>query len=133
VTTGRDAATVGIGSLASDFGAVLAALSAAEPDAPHPLDRTLGWGRGPVALAGELVVVTAVLEVRTVDRLLEAAAKRVVSVVWVDAPSFAGRPTKAPAGVLRLTAAGVPVAVVRRGDDLRVALAAPRVESRAHA
>lgn len=133
VTTGRDAATVGIGSPVNDFGAVLAALSAAEPDAPHPLDRTLGWGRGVVGLAAELVIVTGVLEVRAVDRLLEAASKRVVSVIWVDAPSFAGRPTRAPAGVLRLTAAGVPVAVVRRGDDLRVALAAPWAEGRAHA
>ena len=133
VTTGSDGATVGIGSLASDFGAVLAALAAAEPDARHPLDHMLGRTRSPVSLAGELVVVTGVLEVRAVDRLLEAASRRIVSVVWVDAPSFAGRPTRAAAGVLRLTAAGVPVAVVRRGDDLRAALSVPRVETRARA
>jgi uncharacterized protein (DUF58 family) len=131
VTTGTGGAAVGIGSLASDFGAVLTALAAAEPDAPHPLDHMLGRARSPVSLAGELVVVTGVLEVRAVDRLLEAASRRIVSVVWIDAPSFAGRPTRAPAGALRVAAAGVPVAVVRRGDDLRAALSARTVEARA--
>jgi uncharacterized protein (DUF58 family) len=134
VSTGLDCAVVAVRSLAGDFAAAVTALAAAEPDAPHPLDRVLARAGGPAALAGELVVVTAVLEARALDRLLAAASRQVVSVIWVDAPSFAGRPTRAPVGVLRLAAAGVPVAAVRRGDDLRAALSIPRAaEARAHA
>lgn len=133
VTTGKEAAAIGISTLARDFGAALTTLAAAEPDAPYALDRTLGQARGPAAQAGELVVVTGVLQGATVEKLLDIASRRIVSVVWVDTPSFAGRPTRAPAGVLRLTAAGMPVAVVRRGDDLRAALSVPQAEARAHA
>jgi hypothetical protein len=56
--------------------------------------------------------------------------------VYVDAPSYA-RPGRravdadAAAQILRLQRAGVPVAVVQRGDDLYEKLAAPRVEARA--
>jgi hypothetical protein len=48
--------------------------------------------------------------------------------VWIDAPSFVGRPTQRDPALLRLQAAGVAVAVVRYGDDLRAALGAPRLE-----
>lgn len=133
VTTGKSASTVDLGSLSGDFGAALAALAAAEPDAPHELQRSLGHARRPLAQAGELVVVTGVLGAGTVARLLDIAAARIVSVVWVDAPSFAGRPTRIAPGVLQLTAAGVPVAVVRRRDDLRAALSSRSQEVRAHA
>jgi hypothetical protein len=77
--------------------------------------------------------VTGVLGAAAVARLLDIAAARIVSVVWVDAPSFAGRPTRIAPGVLQLTAAGVPVAVVRRRDDLRAALSSRSQEVRAHA
>jgi hypothetical protein len=50
-----------------------------------------------------------------------AATRWLLSVVWVDAPSHAGRPTPTLPGLLQLTAAGVPVAVVRRGADLAAA------------
>ncbi len=131
LTTGSEAAVVPVRSLAGDFAAAVTALAAAEPDAPHALDRMLARAGNPAALAGELVVVTAVLEARTLDRLLALGSRQVVSVVWVDAPSFAGRPTRAPAGVLRVAAAAIPVAVVRRGDDLAAALSARQVEARA--
>jgi hypothetical protein len=49
--------------------------------------------------------------------------------VWVDAPSFAGRPTRTLPGLLRLAASGVPVAIVRQGDDLAAALDASRPEA----
>ena len=62
-----------------------------------------------------------------------AATRRVVSVVWLDAPSYVGRPTRAPTGPLRLCALGLPVAVVRRGDDLAGALEAPSAEAMAYA
>jgi hypothetical protein len=110
-----------------------AALAAVEPNAVHGLAHSLGRGQTPAARAGELVVVTARLEPRAVDGLIGAAARRIVSVVWVDAPSFAGRPTRAEPGLLRLSAAGVPLAVLRRGDDLGSALDEPRVEAAARA
>jgi hypothetical protein len=51
-------------------------------------------------------------------------------VVWIDAPSFVGRPTRIEPELLRLQAAGVAVAVVRRGDSLAAVLgAAPAVRS----
>jgi hypothetical protein len=76
--------------------------------------------------------VTATLDPVALEALSAAAARRLVSVVWVDAPSFAGRPTRAVRGLLRLSAAGVPVAVIRKGDDLAAALDAPRSEAVAH-
>jgi hypothetical protein len=45
-----------------------------------------------------------------------------VSVVYVDAPTFAGRKSTRDAALLRLQASGVPVAVLRDGDDLREVL-----------
>ena len=53
-----------------------------------------------------------------------------ISIVWVDSASFAGRPTKVEPDLLRLQAAGVAVALVRRGDSLAAVLgAAPAVRS----
>ena len=55
-----------------------------------------------------------------VDRVVHRSlAQRRVSVVYVDAPTFAGGRASREPGLLRLQASGVPVAVVRRGDDLR--------------
>ncbi|HET6624115.1 MAG TPA: DUF58 domain-containing protein [Gaiellaceae bacterium] len=116
----------------TDFGDALDALAAVEPDAAFPLARALGHEQAPAARAGELVVVTATLDPTSLGAVLDSAARRLVSVVWVDAPSFAGRPTRALPGLLRLSAAGVPVAVLRRGDDLSAALDAARPEVAAH-
>ena len=132
VTTGTAAAVVDVCSLAGDFHSALDTLAAAEPDAPFSLARALRHAQGPTARAGELVVVTATLDPAGLEAVLEVAARRVVSVVWVDAPSFAGRPTRAVPGLLRLSARGLPVAVVRRGDDLATALASSRSEAAAH-
>jgi hypothetical protein len=77
--------------------------------------------------------VTAVLAPATVETLLHVASRRPVSVVWVDAPSFAARPTRADPGGLRVSAAGLPIAVVRRGDDLGYVLGARAAEARARA
>lgn len=132
VTSGSEPAVVDVSGLTGEFRSALDALAAVEADAPHPLAQSLAHGRPPVTRAGELVVVTGALEVRTVDRLLDTAVRRLLSVVWIDAPSFAGRPTRADPGVLRLGAASIPVAVVRRGDDLAATLDLPRPEARAH-
>jgi uncharacterized protein (DUF58 family) len=129
VTTGLDAAPVHVSSLTGDFAAALGVLAAAEPDAPHGLVRWLGQEQTRTASAGELVVVTANLEPAAVEALVLLATRRLLSVVWVDAASYAGRPTRAPTGPLRLCALGLPVAVVRCGDDLATALNAPSAEA----
>ena len=102
----------------------LGVLAGAEPDARTPAAMLLDSADGPAARSLELVVVTSRLEPGLVRRLLERAlAHRPVALVHVDAPTFAGRPSSPQPALLQLQAAGVPVAVVRRGDDLRQALA----------
>jgi len=131
VTTGSDRAVVSVRSGESDFGAVLAALAATDADARHGLARSLSLDHAPIAKGGELVVVTAALEPAAATALLEFAMRRFVSVVWIDAPSWASRPTRATPSVLRLSASGIPVTVVRRDDELAAALGAGRVEAAA--
>ena len=129
VTTGTARDVVQMRTLDGDFRAVLDALARAEPDASYGLARSLGRGQSPAGQAGELVVVTAILEPPTVEALLGAVTRQRVSVVWIDGPSFVGRPTRAAAGPLRLAASGIPTAVVRFGDDLAAALDQPRART----
>jgi uncharacterized protein (DUF58 family) len=112
-----------VSSLDGDWDAAFAALAAVEPDGDLPLERLLGDPA--VARAGELVLVAASLGPRVVERLL--AGGRRATVVLVDTASYAPAPAgRAPSpDLLRLAAAGIPVAVVRRGDDLTRALGAP--------
>jgi uncharacterized protein (DUF58 family) len=133
VTTSRAPAVVQVCSLEGDFSAALGALAAVEADAPCGLAASLGRGSTPAARAGELVVVTATNDPHAFDAVLGAGSRRLVSIVWVDAPSYAGRPTRATPGLLRLAAAGLSLAVVRQGDDLAAALDRPRHEAVAHA
>jgi len=80
-----------------------------------------------------VVVVTARLPVDLVERLVGRVGRGLpASVVYVDASSWSGGAAREP-GLLRLQAAGVPVAVVRRGDDLRVALGGTRLQEAAGA
>jgi uncharacterized protein (DUF58 family) len=132
VTTGRDAPAVRVSSLERDFRAALGALAAAEADALHGIARSLGRGHTYATGEGELVVVTATLGPGAVEALLGVALRRLVSVVWIDAPSYARRPTRTVPDLLRLSAAGIAVAVVRRGDDLAAVLDIPRAEALAH-
>jgi uncharacterized protein (DUF58 family) len=132
-TTGRDVAVAHAAPPEGELGAVLDVLAAVDADAPHELAWFLRNPPAHVANAGELVVVTAVLAPATASRLIDLAARRLVSVVWIDAPSFAGRPTRVDAGLLQLSAAGIPAAVVRSGDDLESALDDVRETSRARA
>jgi hypothetical protein len=71
-------------------------------------------------------VVTASLSPGLVERLVDGSlGHRNVSLVLVDAASFnGGEPRRFPE-LLRLHAAGVAVAVLRREDDLAAVLAAP--------
>jgi uncharacterized protein (DUF58 family) len=118
-------------SLEADWVAALGLLAEAEPDAPGPIVELLARESGPASRALETVVVTA----RVSGALSTSLARRVlsgqgVSVVWIDAASFAGRPTRVEPELLRLQAAGVAVAVLRRGDSLASVLgAAPALRS----
>ena len=89
-----------------------------EPDGTRPVVELLARESGPASRALETVVVTARLSGALATKLMQRAlARQGVSVVWIDAPSFAGRPTKVEPELLRLQAAGVAVAVLRQGDS----------------
>lgn len=108
-----------------DWRQALETLAAVEPTGHVPLAAHLADESGPAARAFELAVVTSRLDPTLVDRIAQRAmAQRRVSVVYVDAPTFAGRRPSREPGLLRLEALGVAVAVVRRGDDLRAVLSA---------
>jgi len=133
---GRATALVTTGSARSalhvsdgDLDAALVVLAAVEPDAAAPVARALAGGSTSALRAGELVVVTAMLDAQTTAALLDAGQRQLVSVVWVDAPSYVGHPTRANPNALRLAAAGVPVAAIRCGDDLAAALGSHRREA----
>jgi hypothetical protein len=112
-----------VSSLEADWSAALALLAEVEPDAAGPIVELLARESGPASRALETVVVTA----RLSGALSTSLARRVlsgqgISVVWIDAASFAGRPTRVEPELLRLQAAGVAIAVVRRGDSLATVL-----------
>lgn len=130
VTTGHDAATVSVRSAHSELGAAVNALAAALPDARHGLARFLG--NPSLASGSELTIVTAALDPAAFTAMVGLSSRRPVSVVWIDAASFASRPTRAAVGLLRVAAHGIPTTVVRRGDDLAVSLSARSLESAAH-
>ncbi len=101
----------------------LGVLAGAVPDARTPASALLDSAEGPAARSLELVVVTSCLEPALVRRLLDRAlSRRPVALVYVDAPTYAGRPSTPQPALLQLQASGVPVAVVRQGDDLREVL-----------
>jgi uncharacterized protein (DUF58 family) len=108
-------------------------LAAVEPDGPTPVAALLADEAGPAGRALELTVVTASLTARLVDRVLQRMQSRhSATLVYVERASFAGEagPLDPATGalVLRLQRGGVPVAVLRRGDDLGAKLGPQRVE-----
>jgi uncharacterized protein (DUF58 family) len=110
-----------------DWRRALELLAAAEPTGQAPAGALLAEGASPAARALDVTLVTAELSTTLVERLLQRAqSHRAVSLVYVDAPTFAGsEPVREP-NLLRLQAGGVPVAVLRRGDDLRTRLGGVR-------
>jgi len=115
-----------VASEAGDWRRALEVLAAAEPTARTPAFALLESGANAAARALELVVVTSNVEARLVDRLVQRAlSRRGASLVYVEPSTFAGRPATPEPLLLRLQSAGVPVAVVRSGDDLRAVLSAP--------
>lgn len=128
VSTGRERVTVAVRSAASDLDSLLTTLARAEQDARDGLARFLA-GDHPWAASGEIVLVTGTTDPAAFARILALSARRSVSVVWIDAPSFAGRPTRAEPGLLRLAAHGIPTAAVRRDDDLSRVLGARALQA----
>ena len=121
-------------SPAADWRRALELLAAAEPTGRSPIARLLAEHDGPAARALELVVVSARIEPALVDQLVQRAlSRRKVSLVFVDAASFNGARRRPEPSLLRLSGAGVPVAVVRAGDDLAAALEGAPLAEAAHA
>ena len=98
---------------------VLAAVEAAEGS---PLPSLVG-PRGPLGGLAEVVAVTARPEAVADALVARRAGGRGTALVAVDAPTYAGAsPAAASPALLRASAAGVPVAVLRHGVPLEEAL-----------
>ena len=103
----------------ADWRRALETLAGAQPDARIPAFALLQADGGAAARSLELVVVTSRVDVPLADRLVQRAlSRRGASLVYVQAS-----PAPEPQ-LLRLQAVGIPVAVVRTGDDLAHALGA---------
>jgi uncharacterized protein (DUF58 family) len=130
VVNGAHAELQGVRSAEGDWRQALDLLAAVEPEPGPPLAAVLADQSSAVARSLELVVVTASLPPRLVERLVERAlVSGSVSLVFVDPSSFAGAPPKPLPELLRLQAAGVTVAVLRDGDDLAERLGAAEAEA----
>jgi uncharacterized protein (DUF58 family) len=116
-------------SVDGDWHRALEILAAVEADGHSPVANMLADEAGPASRAVELTVVTSSLSPRLVERLAHRAlAHHGASLVYVDPASFAagapGVPVESGAQLLRLERAGVPVIILRRGDDLAAKLGA---------
>ncbi|HXV57562.1 MAG TPA: DUF58 domain-containing protein [Gaiellaceae bacterium] len=117
-------------SFDGDWHRALELLAAVEPDGHSPVANLLADEAGAAARAVELTVVTSSVSQRLVERLAHRAlANHGASLVFVEPASFAGRPATAlrpetSAQLLRLERAGVPIVILRRGDDLAARLGA---------
>jgi uncharacterized protein (DUF58 family) len=111
-------------SFDGDWLRALEMLAAVEPDGPTAVAAMLADEAGPAGRALELTVVTASVTPRLAERLAQRVFQRhAATLVYVDPASFGDAAEKqfdpGVAGqILRLERAGVPVAILRRGDDL---------------
>jgi uncharacterized protein (DUF58 family) len=122
VVNSRAVEAHGIGVDDAGFRGALEVLAGVEPDGRLPASALLSEESGRAGRALEVIVVTSRMPADLVDRLLGRAGRGLASsVVYVDAASWNGGAVR-EAGLLRLQASGVPVAVVQRGDDLRAVL-----------
>ena len=116
-----------IRSLDADWPRALELLAVSQPTGHHALAGLLEDGAGPAANALDLSVVTSALTTRLADRLARRAAGRWgTAVVLVepnsflpDAPADSQHSLDTQAALLRLAQAGIPVAIVRKGDVLQ--------------
>jgi uncharacterized protein (DUF58 family) len=128
--------TCHVASFDGEWPLALELLAAAEPNGAEPLMRFLGRDGSPAVHASELVAVTSALDHALADALLERSlARKPTALVLVEAASF--RTGGAPAGrepaLLKLQAGGVPVAILRSGDDLAAKLSGFEEAFPAHA
>jgi uncharacterized protein (DUF58 family) len=124
VVNGRDRETQQVRAEDSDWHRALELLAAVEPTGETSAVAALTEEASPATRALEVTVVTANLTPALADRLVQRSLnRRGVSLVYVDAPTFAGAEETVEPALLRLQAAGVPVAVLRRGDDIGAKLA----------
>ena len=111
-------------SFDGEWSRALEMLAAVEPDGPTPVAAMLADEAGPAGRAVELTVVTASVTPRLADRLAQRVFQRhAATLVYVDPASFTDTPAEqldpgVASQILRLERAGVPVAILRRGDDL---------------
>jgi uncharacterized protein (DUF58 family) len=134
VVNGARRETRQVQSPAAETGHALELLASAEPNGRTPVHTALSEEASPAARALEVVVVTARVDHALVDRLVQRTlTRRKASLVYVDAPTFAGAPPQPQPALLRLGAAGVPVAVVRAGDELAGVLQGDHQIEAAHA
>ena len=116
-------------SLGRDWDGALDALAAVEPADAAPL-RELATARGALGAVPELVVVTGRPEVVEDALVVRRAAGRFCALVAIDTQTYAGRPASDPSRtLLRLASAGIPIAVLRSGNNLEEALAGLRVRA----
>ena len=107
-------------------------LAAVEPNGHSSVATLLADEAGPAARALELTIVTASITAQLVERVLQRAVGRhPAAVVYIDPASFGDRSfATGPATasqLVRLQRGGVPVAVVRLGDDLSEKLGAQTI------
>jgi uncharacterized protein (DUF58 family) len=135
VTSGAAAETVSVRSYERDWPRAMEALASAEQTGRRPVEVFVADEIGIAARASDLVVVTPALRPTLVEPLIaRAVGRQRVSVVYVELPSFERRRHRAvdaDGAALRLESSGIPVAVVRRGDDLGAVLG-PTLEGAAH-
>jgi uncharacterized protein (DUF58 family) len=116
-------------TLDGDWGLALELLASVVPDGRTAVTAMLVEGAGAPSKALELCLVTSNLSSRLVDRLLQrSVTRRGTSVVYVDTASYAGGaasgglPAETRAQIGRLEHSGIPVCVLRHGDDLAARL-----------
>jgi uncharacterized protein (DUF58 family) len=132
VVNGEERVAQHVRSSESDWRRALELLAAVEPNGRVSVASLLAEEAGAAARALELTVVTARIDAKLVDCIVDRAlSRRRVSLVYVDAPSFAGARKPEPL-LLRLQAAHIPVAVVRSGADLHGCLAQEPATEAAH-
>jgi uncharacterized protein (DUF58 family) len=135
VTSGAAAETIPVRSYERDWPRAMETLASAEQTGRRSVEAFVADETGTAARASDLVVVTPALRPTLVETLIaRAVGRQRVSVVYVELPSFERRKRRAvgaDGAALRLESSGIPVAVVRRGDDLSAVLG-PTLEGAAH-
>ncbi|HEX6491787.1 MAG TPA: DUF58 domain-containing protein [Gaiellaceae bacterium] len=136
IVTGSRPTTTRVHSYETDWRQAYDLLAAASADGRTPAAALLGDEGASLARALELVVVTASLAPRLVEELLRRTlSQRRASLVLVDRASFGAaglHRAPEPAALVRLRAAGVPVALLRRGDELAARLGGETLPGAAH-